>query len=175
MDLDLRDTLGLRGVPPEYARVITECASLCLDFHSHPQRVRLSVEGTGTPHYSIRWKTSRGSRRFYGDEGHNDTIRWGAECIAIHVMTRWLGLKVVATGRKGTGADFFLGLNTSDGVGFDGLVRLEVSGILDDNEGEYRERIRIKLRQLQRGGATGRAFAAVVMFGNPKTNVSTMR
>lgn len=110
MNLDLRNPSDLRGLPSEYAELITNCASLCLDYHRHPQQVMLRVEGLRRTEYALRWNPQAPRRRiFYGVEGHNDTIRWGAECVAIHIVPRWLGLAVVKAGARGTGADFFLG------------------------------------------------------------------
>ena len=46
-----------------------------------------------------------------------------------------LGLQVIKKAAKGTGVDFWLGDASAQYSGYECLVRLEVSGILEDNEG----------------------------------------
>lgn len=110
----------------------------------------------------------------YGAATDSDVIRYGAECVAIRVLAVLLGLQVIRKAAKGTGVDFWLGDPNARYSGYEGLVRLEVSGILEDNEGEYRRRLREKLAQMAPTDPLP-GYAAIVMFGTPKANVTERR
>lgn len=174
MELDLGDPLTLPGVEEKYARVITTCAAVCLDHHAHPQAVLLQLEGSIEGGFRLRWRSSTNNERawYLMDKRDRDTIRWGAECVAISVVTKWLGLVVKDRGPQGTGVDFFLGEPTKEYHGYQGMIRLEVSGILSDNQGRYRQRLAEKLQQMRPSADLGSGYAAIVMFGTPKANVT---
>ena len=107
----------------------------------------------------------------YGTANDSDVIRYGAECVAVRVAAHMLGLEVIRKASKGAGFDFWLGDPLAKHLGFEGLVRLEVSGILEDNKGEYRRRLREKLAQMAPTDPIP-GYAAIVMFGTPRVNVT---
>ena len=51
------------------------------------------------------------------------------------------------------------------------MVRLEVSGILEDHEVEYRKRLREKLAQMAPTDPMP-GYAAIVMLGTPRVSVT---
>ena len=110
----------------------------------------------------------------YGTATDSDVIRYGAECVAVRLIAALLGLQVIKKAAKGTGVDFWLGDPNAQSSGYEGLVRLEVSGILGDNEGEYKRRLREKLAQMTPTDPLP-GYAAIVMFGTPKMNLTERR
>jgi hypothetical protein len=102
------------------------------------------------------------------------TTEWGAYALALRVMTERTSLRVLSQSRVGSGFDFYLGDrapgNPARGAAalpFNGLVRLEVSGIKSGETAAVHQRVRQKLRQMSRSAKHLAGLVAVVEFGRP--------
>ena len=175
MILDLSPTWQMPGITVAYADVVSACAGICLSHHGHGNPVELRLDGDMPQAITLGWSQAAADDiACYGTATDSDVIRYGAECAAVRVVAVLLGLQVIKKAAKGTGVDFWLGDPDVQYSGYEGLVRLEVSGILEDNEGEYRRRLREKLAQMAPTDPLP-GYAAIVMFGTPKANVTERR
>ncbi len=77
------------------------------------------------------------------------------------------GLEVVQRSKKGTGFDFWLGSAKPNGALFQGLIRLEISGVRCGGDSQVESRVRQKLKQTDRSDGTFPAIVVVVEFGRP--------
>ena len=163
------------GITIAYADVVSSCAGICLTHHGHRNPAELRLDGDMPQAITLVWlQPSADDISCYGAATDSDVIRYGAECLAVRVVAALLGLQVIKKAAKGTGVDFWLGDASAQYSGYEGLVRLEVSGILEDNEGEYKRRLREKLAQMAPTDPLP-GYAAIVMFGTPKANVTKRR
>ena len=163
------------GITIAYADVVSSCAGICLTHHGHRNPAELRLDGDMPQAITLVWlQPSADDISCYGAATDSDVIRYGAECLAVRVVSALLGLQVIKKAAKGTGVDFWLGDASAQYSGYEGLVRLEVSGILEDNEGEYKRRLREKLAQMAPTDPLP-GYAAIVMFGTPKANVTKRR
>lgn len=160
------------GITPAYATIISACAGICLKHHEHAALVELKLDGSLRESLLMKWcEATAEDQGCYGTAKDSDVIRYGAECVAVRVIAHMLGLQVIRKGAKGTGFDFWLGDPLGEYVGYQGMVRLEVSGILEDHEVEYRKRLREKLAKMAPTDPMP-GYAAIVMFGTPRVNVT---
>jgi hypothetical protein len=160
------------GITPDYASVISACAGICLKHHDHETFVTLKLEGSRQANVAMTWREPVAAEiACYGQASDPDVIRWAAECVAIRVIAHVLGLHVVEKSWRGTGFDFWLVHSHVSQWTWSDLVRLEVSGILEDNEVELRRRLREKLAQMAPTDPI-MGYAAIVMFGALKVNVT---
>ncbi len=175
MDLDIGFGWEMSGSTREYASVISACAGICLKHHAHLTPVELKVDGDSTQTLEMNWREATAKElRTYGTAEDSEVIRFGAECVAVRLAARLPGLEVIIKASKGTGCDFWLDDPSAKYEGYEGLVRLEVSGILEDNEGVYRRRLRDKLAQMAPTDPIP-GFAAIVMLGTPRANLTERR
>ncbi len=175
MDVDTAVDWEMPGITRDYANVISACAGICLTHHGHPTPVELKIDGDTEQVISLSWREATATEMAcYGVAQDSDVIRWGAECVAVRLAARLLGLEVIKKAQKGTGIDFWLGDAKLRHFGMQDLIRLEVSGILEDNESEYRRRLREKLAQMAPTDPEP-GFAVVVMFGTPRANLTERR
>jgi hypothetical protein len=106
----------------------------------------------------------------YADLG--EATERGAYGIAILLVMHLAGFKVVQRSVKGTGFDYWLGF--ADALPFQDKARLEVSGILNGNEGVISSRLRIKIEQTRKSDRLNiPAYVVIVEFGNPLSRVKT--
>ena len=139
----------------------------------------MQLDGEFTQSIGLTWPAStREHKDTFGEATSTAVIDMGAECIAIRVAMHCFGktkLKIAASGTgvtgSGTGVDYYLGDSSSD-LAFQGLVRLEISGILQNEQRRFRPRLREKLAQMARSDSMGPGYAAIVMFGPPSTNLT---
>lgn len=147
--LDLRD-LDSGSVPGVSRRVgasLAEAAGVCLESQGHAPGVQLIVRGYSNNRYSLHWPPiTEQSLRAWGDP--ESATENGAAGVAILLIEKETGYKVIERSRKGTGIDYWLG-DGSDSP-FQPKGRLEVSGIRQGDDQAVRKRIRAKLRQTDR-------------------------
>jgi hypothetical protein len=104
-------------------------------------------------------------RKCYADLQHATEL--GACGIAVLLVEGLTDLTVIEQSRKGKGFDYWLGRKGSSSPLFQDKSRLEVSGILDGDEGEIRSRLRAKGAQMLRGGVDLPGYVIVVEFSRP--------
>ncbi len=163
-------SLEAPGLSPGRKVFMGECAAVCLERSSHRSGVRLSVRGETLAEFHLKW-TPLTPQHFRSCGDPQEATEHGAYAVAILVITHITGKKVVERSAKGTGFDYWLG-ETADELPFQGMVRLEVSGILDGSDRDVATRIREKLSQVSVTDAIGPAYIAVVEFGTPTTTVN---
>lgn len=98
------------------------------------------------------------------------TVESGAYCLAMLVVERMLGLRVVKQSKKMTGFDYWL--EQLPDVGFQGQARLEVSGILSGTKSQIRSRLKAKLHQTKRSDQLSiPAYVVIVEFSQPSLTI----
>ncbi|MCG8331305.1 MAG: hypothetical protein MI974_26680 [Chitinophagales bacterium] len=146
---------------------LSEAAAVCLDYHDHnPGSVILEITGDLKGNYMLDWsevtqimKNSRNDMNY--------TVESGAYCIAMLVVEKVAGMKVLKQSQKRTGFDYWIG-NKND-LGFQQLARLEVSGILDGTNSKIKQRVKQKVQQTQKSDNLNlNAYVVVVEFSTPK-------
>lgn len=84
--------------------------------------------------------------------------------MAMLVVEKLTGLMVVKQSQKRTGFDYWLS-NKQKNVGFQGMARLEVSGILRGSKGQINQRIKEKMEQTKKSDNLSLpAYVVVVEF-----------
>jgi hypothetical protein len=158
-----------RHIPPSCGSALAQAAVLCLEGQGHASGVLLSVAGTFTATYRLRWTmdVTEAMRRYWNDP--DETAEEGAYAVALLVMRALLGFTVVERACKKTGFDWWLG---PDNNRLEGKARLEVSGIMHGTTKQLNSRVKAKLTQTERSDASGLpAYAFVVEFGWPRAKV----
>ena len=173
MTIDLGEPWEIPEAFAPYLACIRACAAICLGHHKHPQQVPMEVEGEFPRSMRLAWTASTQEQQdTMGEATAVPVIEMGAECIALKVAMHCLNLDRLKVASKGSGIDFYLGSSSQPGPAFQGLVRLEISGILETDRPRYGSRIRKKLRQMAPSDSQGPGYAAVVMFGPPATSMT---
>jgi len=152
-------------VTPGFGRALADAASVCLDERGHTSPTRMDVAGDLKVAAHVDWDApSDQSRRCWNDDEY--ATEHGAYGVAA-LLVESCGLEVLERSKKGTGFDFWLGPANSKGTMFQGLIRLEVSGIRFGGDSEIDSRVRRKLKQTDRSDGTFPAVMVVVEFGRP--------
>lgn len=159
------------GITTHFGSVLAEAAAVCLDSQDHKNGVQLRMSGEFSALHPLIWeKVTDQMRRSYADE--QVATEHGAYGIAVLIIDRHAGLKVVERSRKGTGFDLWLGTEDRHGPYFQNKARLEVSGIRTGNDSQLRRRVKEKLQQTTVSDKMKLpAFVAVTEFGTPRTEV----
>ena len=95
----------------------------------------------------------------------------GAEGIAILLLKQELGYTAIERAAIGTRIDRWLG-EESDAPNFQRKARLEVSGILNGNDGGVKRRLREKMDQVNFIHSQLPAYVVVVEFSRPLAEVN---
>jgi hypothetical protein len=83
-------------------------------------------------------------------------------------MKQLTHLTVVERSRKGTGFDYWLGITrNTDGLPFQKIARLAVSGIRQGNLSQVRARVKLKLEQIASSNSRTTAYIVIVEFSQP--------
>jgi hypothetical protein len=164
--LDLR-RLG-EGFPclsPESGSRLAHAAAICLEERKHPIGVMMGVTGYCVTSFSLIWpETSEHLRREWSDP--REATECGATGIAILLVCALTDYQVVQRSWKGTGFDYWLGLQAD--FMLQKAARLEVSGMRMADSKKVEARLRQKLKQTERSRNTGLpAIVVVVEFGKP--------
>ncbi len=157
------------GITSAFGSVLAEAAAVCLESQEHSCGVSLLLEGEFSAQHPLRWeKVTEQMRLCYADT--DEATEHGAYGIAILVIDRHVGLRVVQRSRKGTGFDFWLGTEERVGPYLQNKARLEVSGIRIGDESKERRRVKVKVKQTTVSDAMALpAFILVTEFSTPKT------
>jgi hypothetical protein len=156
---------GRKGITPAYGQTLAEAAPVCLEEQGHASPTEIQVSGHFESAGKLEWNLpSDQSRRCWNDDG--EATEQGAYGIAA-LLVEHCGLEVVLRSKKKTGFDFWLGSANEDNILFQGLARLEVSGIRNGDVSSVNTRVRQKLKQTDPSDGNLPAIVVVVEFGSP--------
>jgi len=102
-----------------------------------------------------------------------EATEFGAYGVAILLVRETKGKSVVQRAAKGPGFDFWVGDEEDQELPFQGLTRLEVSGILKGDDTSIRARVNQKKKQVIPSDGGSPAIIAVVDFGIPLTRIES--
>jgi hypothetical protein len=167
---DLRK--GMPGITESFGDCLCDAASVCLENRQHASGVAMAVSGSlNSDPLRVTWESpSETALRCYNDLGF--AAEFGAYGVAALVVERLTGYTVYERSRKGTGFDFWLAPKDAAAAPlFQEKRRLEVSGLLDGEESEFKRRMQGKLDQLANGGVELLGYGLVVHFGRPESRI----
>ena len=146
------------------------CAAVCLNERQHHPGVTLTVQGDYTGRFFLTWQIlTEKHRRTCADL--QEATEYGAYGLAILVVRETIGKTVLERSAKGPGFDFWIGDEEDAELPFQGLMRLEVSGILSGDASQIRSRARRKKIQVGPSDQAAPALIAIVEFSNPLTRL----
>lgn len=159
---------GTPGITPEVGGSLAQAAAVCLEKQKHTSGKEMRIDGDFKSMFMVFWEeVTQQMRLCWAD--FQDATEWGACGMAVLLVERLASLTVVERAYKGGGFDYWLGAD--DGSLFQRKKRLEVSGILQGNEGDIRYRVGRKLRQTDRSRTELPAVVVVVEFGEPRSRI----
>ena len=167
--INVYDLRKVSRLSPVKCADFSEAAAVCLDYHRHPQKVLLTVEGDLSGQFQLAWETvtqqMKNSRK-----DMEYTVESGAYCIAMLVVEKLTGLSVEKQSQKRTGFDYWLG--KEDGFGLQNKARLEVSGILEGSKAQINQRLREKMKQTEKSDNLNLpAYVVIVEFSRPLVKI----
>jgi len=161
---------GNSGLLDSLAGYMGACAAVCLDKQNHESGVPMAVEGDCNTIFRLMWEPlTEKHHRTCADI--QEAIEYGAYGLAILVVRETKGKTVLERSAKGPGFDFWIGDEEDADLPFQGLTRLEVSGILSGDEKSMKSRMRVKKKQVSPSDDLGPAFIAIIDFRPPVTRL----
>ena len=171
--LDLTELAnGTPGITPDFGKMLSEAAIVCLEDQSHSSGVLMNLLGIyDNIRCLIEWNNGTDQmRRCYNDKQF--ATENGAYGIAILLIQEIMDLTALQRSRKGTGFDWWVGGKDQNDAPFQNSARLEVSGILNGTHSDISGRVRQKIRQTTLSDGTSLpAIIIVVEFGMPCSRV----
>lgn len=167
LNLDDLGTGRIPAISPAVGNALAEAGAICLESQDHQPGVSLSVRGYHEQAYPLTWQPATEQARRSWNSPDTATEK-GAEAVAILIAKEVIGYSVIRQSRKGTGFDYWIGEESSEG--FLDKAGLEISGIRRGEYNRVRARVRKKLRQADRSRQLP-TYAIVVEFGNPLAEV----
>ncbi len=163
---------GMPGLTAASGQTLAEAAAVCLESRKHQTGVRLPRAGMMREDLHVEWQpVDEQNRRCYADI--QEATERGACGVAILVVKEATGLVVVERSKKGTGFDYWLGDKDHNGLPFEGVSRLEVSGILIGTQTQIDARMKQKKEQMKPTDQVAPGFVAIVEFGTPIARVES--
>ena len=169
LDLNELATGRIPGISPAVGMAIAEAAGICLESQGHAPGVILQVRGDSNGAYSLDWPliTAQALRAW---QEPDEATEFGAAAIAVALAKVETGYEVIRRSHNGTGFDYWLGDETSQG--FQDKAGLEVSGIRQGRDSIVSARVEDKLRQARRSRHLRLPiYVVVVEFGRPLAEV----
>jgi len=156
---------GRKGLTPAFGETLAEAACVCLDERGHSSPTPMDITGNYSLNAGVDWNTPTDqAKRCWNDD--QVTTEQGAYGIAV-LLVESCGLEVIERSKKKTGFDYWLGDPSSSNSLFQGLSRLEVSGIRNGDKGTVDSRVKQKLKQTEVSDGMLPAVIVVVEFGTP--------
>jgi hypothetical protein len=145
---------------------MAEAAAVSLEVQGHISATDLDLQGDHVAAEACMWAPcSPNAFRTFNDLDIATT--YGAEGIAVMLISQLLQLQVVNRSLKGTGFDYWLGRDPQKPFTYE--ARLEVSGIANGDETKIRARVKKKLGQTDPSDVTKLvAYVVVVEFSRPR-------
>lgn len=167
LNLDDLATGNIPAITPAVGSALAEAGAICLESQQHVPGVDLSVRGYHEQVYPLAWQPpTEQARRSWNSPDTATEI--GAESIAILIAKRAIGYSVIRQSRKGTGFDYWIGEESTEG--FLDKAGLEILGIRRGNDRVVKAKVREKLHQAKQSGAWP-TYVIVVEFGTPLAEV----
>jgi hypothetical protein len=162
---------GEFGISSAYGVFLAEAASHCLKLKKHDDPALLHVNGHIRVSGSLQWNdTSENLDSTYADL--QEATEYGAFGVALVVAVKLTGIPFVQRSVKGTGIDWWLSEGANEGGLFQRAARLEISGILEGDEGLVSARLNKKLLQSKKSDTTYLpAYVAIVEFSAPSVRL----
>lgn len=162
---------GFKGVTPALGKSYTEAASVCFDEQGHLNgNCRLTVRSDERSQFTLHWlQVTDQMKRSYAD--YDEATEWGAICVALIVVKELTGMTVFERSYRGTGFDYYIGLEAVESRPFDNKARLEISGLRKATSQKVTARVRKKCKQTQVSDGCLPALVAVVEFSQPLAQV----
>jgi hypothetical protein len=158
------------GLSAACGSALAEAAAVCLEHQNHQAGVTLRLRGMKSHTVQLAWPSVDDQKR----RSHNDlqeATEYGAMGVAILVTREVTGLVVIERAKKGPGFDYWLG--SSDDSLFQPKARLEVSGILAEDDSIVTARVNQKKRQIAPSDSIATGYVAVVGFRGPVAHVES--
>lgn len=154
------------GLTPSLADHQCEAAGVCLArFHELPPSLLHLQAPAYDRKYELIWRFPT-PVELAANANEDDATEAGAYAVALASVDAHLGLVTIGRTYRRSGADWHLRpypvVEQPFDIDRDDVVRLEVSGVSDDNETKMRERVRVK--RAQAAARPGAALVAVVGF-----------
>lgn len=159
---------GSSGLLDGLAEYMGACAAVCLDKRHHQPGVSLVVQGDHNGTFLLTWQQLT-EKHYRTCADLQEATEYGAYGIAILVVRETTGKTVVERSAKGPGFDFWIGDEEDTELPFQGLMRLEVSGILTGDTNRIACRAQRKKMQVSPSDEQAPALIAIVEFGRPLT------
>jgi hypothetical protein len=159
--LDLNDRHP--GVSPGVALNYAEAARVSLDRH-HTSPCEIDLHDSGTAQVVDAEWTECDAALKAAWANKDDATRDGAYGLALAALEETRKLVAVRRAETRTGADYYLSETPVAPDGFEGTVRLEVSGTSDGSNSVINARLAQKLEQTKKGTSNLPAIASVVGF-----------
>ena len=161
---------AFRQLTPYFGGMCCEAAAYCLSENGHRVPTSAALPGCNPPRAVFEWVApSAQADATYRDR--DVAAEHGAYALAIALLHRLHGYRVIERSAKGTGFDFWLG-RLSGGLPFNDRTRLEVSGIFS-GKSRVASRLKRKLAQMTPSDSSARGLAVVAEFGGPMVAVAT--
>ena len=169
LDLNELATGQIPAITPALGASLAEAAGVCLESQHHTSGVALQVRGGSQTSYALAWPAiTAQTRRAWNDP--EEATEYGATAIAVLLAKREIGYEVIRRSHNGTGFDYWLGDETSQG--FQDKAGLEISGVRQGRDSIVNARVEEKLRQAHRSRHLGLpVYVIVVEFGRPIAEV----
>jgi hypothetical protein len=173
--MNTKDTLNLENLSHQvpaltaaFGACLAEACAICLEEQGHQSGATLLVNGDLSGTFKLDWPAiTEQMRRCWNDvEVTREPGAYAIACLLIHKLTPFT---VIERSRKGTGIDYWLSLENDPQMRI--AARLEVSGIGQGSARIIAQRVKIKLRQIERTNQIWPAFVIVVEFGGPIAQV----
>ncbi|MBE9183850.1 hypothetical protein IQ270_03695 [Microcoleus sp. LEGE 07076] len=164
---------GLPAITPAFGAALAEAGAICLTDEDHQRGVTLEVEGEFSTTFILDWQpVTEQARRCWNDQEY--ATEQAAYAVAFLLILQLTNLTVIERSRKGTGFDYWLGIQDSTAtLPFQRMARLEVSGIRQGNRSQINARVKQKIEQTRASDAQGLpAYIIVVEFSHPISVIS---
>jgi hypothetical protein len=156
---------GRKGLTPAFGETLAEAACVCFEERGHSSPTPMNISGSYSLSAGVDWSApSEQAKRCWNDD--EVTTEQGAYGIAV-LLVECCGLEVIERSKKKTGFDYWLGDPSSSNTLFQGLSRLEVSGIRNGDNSSINSRVKQKLKQTEVSDGMLPAVIVVVEFGTP--------
>lgn len=166
---DLR--AGIGGVTPGIGGALAEAAIVCLTSCSHRPGVGLRLSGRLSITCPVDWTPPVGPVvANWADD--DEATEYGACGIALRLVHVELGLELAQRSRKGTGFDYWLAPSGTGSGLFQGMTRLEVSGIRHGTTSAVNARLKRKIEQVSSHQSALPSAIVVVEFSTPRSKVA---
>lgn len=164
-------TTGRCGITASYGATLCEAASVCISQAKHQNPTIFKIDGHTDLDADVLWNLpTQQMLNTWNDDEY--TTEQGAYCLAALFIEEF-GLEVVQRSRKRTGFDFWLGVRGSKPEGFQGLSRLEVSGIRSGDTAKINQREKIKQEQTKKSDSSGLpSVVAIIEFTTPTARIT---